>query len=452
VQKEKVVIDKVVAGGLGLGRLDDGMVVMVPYVLPGEEIVARAKRRKKKYMEAELLEVLHPSPRRIEPACSHFGVCGGCDLQHTDYDYQLELKGKILRQHLLGAKVITETELDKVLEKPLSAPRPFGYRQRLRLQVDKNGGYGFFQNRTHVVEVIDSCPLAMPEINLVLKKFAGSVAMTHLLGLAREVELLASPGDNSLVLIIHLQRRPRPTDVAAANQVVDDLDPVKAVYLAAEGVKIAGPYIGSTPAEEEGDRSLLLQLPFPAMARHNIAAHTLCQEAGGFSQVNLEQNSRMIETLLDWVEELPVKRGLDLFGGMGNFSIPLAAKLTEVVGLDLQRSAIRSAETNAAAAGLTNCSFLRKSAEEGLKEFGAAGEIFDLILLDPPRRGCRELLPFLGEVGTPAIIYVSCDPATLARDIQGMAESGYRLQKVVMVDMFPQTHHLETMVLLSKQP
>jgi 23S rRNA (uracil1939-C5)-methyltransferase len=186
------------------------------------------------------------------------------------------------------------------------------------------------------------------------------------------------------------------------------------------------------------------------MARHNIAAHILCQEAGGFSQVNLEQNNRLVETLLDWVDELPAKRGLDLFGGMGNFSIPLAAKLTEVVGLDLQRAAIRSAETNAAAAGLTNCSFIRRSAEDGLREFGKDGEVFDLVLLDPPRRGCREIIPHLGMVGDPAVIYISCDPGTLARDIKDMVELGYGIRKVMMFDMFPQTHHLETMVLLRK--
>ena len=450
MQTEKFVIDKVVAGGLGLGRLEDGMVVMVPYTLPGEEILVRAKRRKKKYMEAELLEVIEASPRRIEPPCPHFGVCGGCDLQHADYDYQLELKGNILREHLVGAKVITAAELEKVLEKPMLAPQPFGYRQRLRLQVDKSGGYGFFQNRSHVVEEIESCPLAMKEINLVMEKFADSDAMNHLLNLAREVELLASPGDNSLILIVHLRRKPRPTDITMAGQVADDLDTVKAVYLAAEGVKIQGPYFGSTWADGEGDRSLLLQLPFPAMEKHGITPHTMCQEAGGFSQVNLEQNNRLIETLLDWVDELPVKRGLDLFGGMGNFSIPLAAKLNEVVGLDLQRAAIRSAESNAETAGLSNCSFLRKSAEAGLKEFGAAGEVFDLVLLDPPRRGCREIVPFLSEVGSPVVIYVSCDPATLARDIKEMSKTGYGIKKIVMVDMFPQTHHLETMILLTK--
>jgi 23S rRNA (uracil1939-C5)-methyltransferase len=450
VQTEKVVIDKVVAGGLGLGRLADGMVVMAPYVLPGEEVLVRAKRLKKKYMEAELLEVLRASPHRLAPDCRHFGVCGGCDLQHAAYDYQLELKGKILRQHLLGARVISEAELAKVTDEPLRAPHAFGYRQRLRLQVDNQGGYGFFQNRSHVVERIESCPLAMPEINRVLEEFGNSEAMTHLLGKAREVEVLASPGDNSLVLIIALRRKPRPTDVRFAGQAADELAAVKAVYLAADGVRIQGPYCGGPLTAEDEDRSLLLQLPVPAMPKHGIASHTLCQEAGGFSQVNLEQNSRLIETMLDWVAELPVRRGLDLFGGMGNFAIPLATKLTEVVGLDLQRAAIRSAESNAEKAGISNCSFLRKAAVDGLKEFGAAGEIFDLVLLDPPRRGCRELVPFLAEVGSPTVIYVSCDPATLARDIQAMTESGYRIGRVVLIDMFPQTHHLETMVLLRK--
>ncbi len=450
VQTEKVVIDKVVAGGLGLGRLTDGLVVMVPYALPGEEILVRAKRRKKKYLEAELLEVIKPSPRRVEPYCPHFGICGGCDLQHAEYDYQLELKENILREQLVGAKVINEAELEKIIERPLSAPQPFGYRQRLRLQVDKNGGYGFFRNLSHDVEEIESCPLAMPEINKVLAKFSTSESMGHLLGLAREVELLVSPGDNSLILIIRLRRKPRPTDAKAADQVADDLDLVKAVYLAADGEQIQGPYCGSMLASEDEGRSLLLLLPFPAIEKHGIAPYTLGQEAGGFSQVNLAQNERMIEKLLDWVEELPAERGLDLFGGMGNFAIPLAAKFDEVVGLDLQRAAIRSAARNAEIAGLSNCSFIRKSAVDGIQEFGAAGDVFDLVLLDPPRRGCLEVVPLLEGVGSPVVIYVSCDPATLARDIKEMTKNGYAIKKIILVDMFPQTHHLETMVLLTK--
>ncbi|MDT8334459.1 MAG: class I SAM-dependent RNA methyltransferase [Desulfurivibrionaceae bacterium] len=446
---EKVVIDKVVTGGLGLGRMADGMVFMTPWVLPGEEVLVRTRRRRKNYLEAELVEVLTGSPRRIVPPCPHFGVCGGCDLQHAEYGYQLEIKAGVLREHLAGAGIIDESELEKVTEEPLAADRPFGYRQRLRLQVG-NGGYGFFRGSSHEVEVVDSCPLAMSSINRVMESLAAGEAMTHLLDTAREIELQASPGDDSLILIVRLRRKPRPADIKAANRACDQLDKVKAVYLAADSVRTLGPYCGSGSSDDDEGCSLLLLLPFPAIPNHRIPAYTLSQEAGGFSQVNPEQNRKMIETMLDWVDTLKAERALDLFGGMGNFAIPLAMKLKEVVGLDRQRAAIRSAEHNAEKTGLTNCSFIRKSAEEGIKEFGAAGEVFDLVLLDPPRRGCREVLPFLGEIGGPAVIYISCDPATLARDLKDLSDNGYSVRKVKMVDMFPQTHHLESMVLLTR--
>lgn len=450
MQTEKVLIDKVVPGGLGLGRLADGLVFMMPWVLPGEEALVRIKRRRKKYLETELVELLTGSPGRIEPLCPHFGICGGCDLQHAEYGYQLELKAEILRETLLGAGILSESALEKATEEPLAAPRPFGYRQRLRLQVDK-GGYGFFRRASHEIETIESCPLAMASINRVMERFPACEAMRHLLDPAREVELLASPGDESLVLIIRLSRKPRPADIKAANRACDQLDSVKAVYLGAEGVSLQGPYCGSGSGGDDEDRSLLLLLPFPAIPNHRVPPYVLSQEAGGFSQVNPEQNRKMIETMLAWVDDLKVDRALDLFGGMGNFSIPLAMKVKEVVGLDLQRAAIRGAEQNAEKAGLTNCSFVRKSALEGIKEFGAAGESFDLVLLDPPRRGCREVLPFLNGIGRPAVIYISCDPATLARDLKDLAEQGYVVRRIRMVDMFPQTHHLETMVLLSRQ-
>jgi len=448
VQTEKVKIDKVVSGGVGLGRMADGMVFMMPYVLPGEKVLMRVTHRKKKFLEAKAVEVLESSPRRIEPFCPHFMICGGCDLQHAEYDYQLELKTEILREQLVGARVMTVEELEKVTEQPLPAPLPFGYRQRLRLQVE-NGGYGFYRRSSHEIEMIESCPLAMPAINKVMESFPASEAMGHLLDLAREVELLASPGDDSLVLTVHLQRKPRPADIKAAELACDELDTVKAVYLAAENSRMQGPYCGKGSSDDDEGRSLLVLLPFQAIPSHNVPAYTLSQEAGGFSQINIEQNQRMIETMLNWVGDLKVSRALDLFGGMGNFSIPLAMKIKEVICLDLQRAAIRSGESNAENLGLSNCSFLRKSALEGIKEIGSSGERIDLLLLDPPRRGCPEVLPFLDEIGKPAVIYVSCDPATLARDLKMMAEKGYVIRKIKMIDMFPQTHHLETMVLLS---
>ena len=450
MQTEKITVEKVVGGGLGLARCGDGMVVMVPYVLPGEEVVVQITKRKKNYLEAKTLEILKSSEHRIDAPCPHFAACGGCDLQHADYGYQLELKEAILKEQLVGAGIVSGHEPGNIIRKPLPSPATLGYRQRLRLQIDKAGGYGFFRNRSHEVERIERCLLAGPEINRFLEKISDSGPMGHLLELAGELEALASPGDQTLVLVVHLRRKPRPSDVKAAHEVADEFENIKAVYLAAEGVRTQGPYCGLPGDGEDEDRTLLLVIPFPAFAEHGINSYDLCQEAGGFSQVNLEQNNNLIATMLDWVDELPAKRGLDLFCGMGNFTIPLAAKLQEVVGLDLQRAAIRSAVRNAEAAGMDNCTFRRKSAVDAIREIAAHGEKFDLVLLDPPRRGCREVVSSLAGLGNPAVIYVSCDPATLARDISDMKALGYVPRKVQPFDMFPQTHHQETMALLIK--
>jgi 23S rRNA (uracil1939-C5)-methyltransferase len=268
--------------------------------------------------------------------------------------------------------------------------------------------------------------------------------------LAKELEILSSPGDDTLLLVVHLRRKPRPADQKAAEQLIDELAAVKAVYLGAEGMQVQGPYCGSSADSTDEERSLFILLPFPELAEHGVRPYTLCQEAGGFSQVNLEQNNSMIRTMLDWAGDVSPGRALDLFSGMGNFSIPLAARVREVVGLDLQRAAIRSGARNAEAAGADNCTFRQRSALEGIKEMAGAGEVFDLVLLDPPRRGCREVLPYLEGIGSQAVIYISCDPATLARDVKDMISSGYVLKKVQLVDMFPQTHHLETIALLTR--
>lgn len=448
MQTEKITVEKVVSGGLGLARLQDGMVVMLPYVLPSEEVAAQIIKRKKKYVEAAPLDIMSSSDRRIPPPCPHFGVCGGCNLQHADYGYQLELKDAIIREQLVGAKVVDDSDIEDIIKKPVPSPEEFGYRQRIRLQVDEAGGYGFFRSRSHEVERVETCPLARPEINRFLEMVPDSQAMNHLLELAEELEVMASPGDQTLILIAHLRRKPRPADVTAAHNVADGFEQVKAVYLGAKGTQTQGPYCGLHGGGSDEGRTLLLVMPFPSIERHGLSSYDLCQEAGGFSQVNLEQNNNLIATMLDWVDDLSATRGLDLFCGMGNFTIPLAAKMKEVVGLDLQRAAIRSGDRNAEAAGIENCSFRQQSAVDAIKEIAAEGEKFDLVLLDPPRRGCREVIPHLAELGSPAVIYVSCDPATLARDISDMKALGYELKKVLPFDMFPQTHHLETMALL----
>lgn len=444
---ETVRIEKVVAGGLGLARSASGPVLLVPLVLPGEVVVVRPRRRCKGYLEAEPVEVLSPHPERVAPACPHFGRCGGCDLQHAAYPLQIEIKRGILREQLVRAGLLAPDSAEP--GEALPSPREFGYRQRLRLQVDETGRWGFFRGGSHQLEPVAECPLASPEINAAIRSFPASPALARLLHNAVELEVVASPGDGRIYLLLHLRRKARPADLQAAARVSTELLQVSAVFLAAEGNQRLGPFPAGGGRDGEAGCGLI-KLAFPALPESGVVGYSLIQEVGGFSQVNPGQNRQMIGRILAWLAGAKVARAADLFCGMGNFSIPLALAGLAMTGADLQRSAIRSAVGNAEAAALHNCRFIQASAAQAARELATAGERFDLVILDPPRRGCPEVIPLLPDLGAPLVLYISCDPATLARDLVVLKGLGYRLERLGISDMFPQTAHLESMVLLSR--
>jgi 23S rRNA (uracil1939-C5)-methyltransferase len=436
-----ITIEKIVAGGFGLGRLADGLVVLVPYALPGERVRIAARRQRKGYLEAEAVEILEPAPERCEPACLHFGRCGGCDLQHSTYPAQVAIKGAILVEQMgKNGLEISETGW----QEPLAAARPLGYRQRLRLQVDNDSGrLGFCRSRSHQVEVVASCLLARPEINLAWQQLVAQADLPLLLGQCQSLEIIASPDDGRIALLFAFRRRPRPRDLQLAKEICCNLSNFQGVLFTGAGFEPIDPL-----AQQSGPPSFLSRFTLPATIIGRPLTFTV--EPGGFCQVNPGQNEQLVRILLSWAALASGDRVLDLFCGMGNFSLPLAAAGGEVVGCDLQGAAIRSAKRNAEAAGLTNCRFLRQSAAAATGELLARGERFDLLLLDPPRQGCADILPLLPELGAARIIYISCDPATLMRDLAILTRKGYRLRRLQAVDMFPQTHHVETITLLER--
>lgn len=436
-------IEKIITGGLGLARLPDGMVAMLPFVLPGELVRLRIIRRHKSHAEAVLLEIIEPAPGRVAPLCPVYGRCGGCQLQHVEPGLQAGIKDGILRD-LLGRSLGAGAEGDPWQE-PQAAPDPFSYRQRIRLQVAANGALGFYQSQSHTVEAIDHCPLARPELNAVLAQLAGNRNIAHLLRQSESLELILSPGDRQIYLLLHYTRKARASDRQWAEAAAGELHGLHRLAILVPGQAMAGPFgPGAAEGGEGAEMTLRYTLPASLCGREL----SLALEPGGFCQVNQAQNEHLVRIMLDWSGIQPQERVLDLYSGMGNFSLPLALVAREVVGMDLQRSAIRSAKRNAAAAGLENCHFRQSTAVKGARELAAQGEQFDCILLDPPRLGCREVLPYLARLGASRLVYISCDPATMARDLVALAESGYLLAKIQMVDMFPQTYHLESIALL----
>ncbi len=430
--QERLEIEKMINGGYGLGRRADGAVVMVPFVLPGEEVVVRCRRSRGTLM-ADLVKILRPAAERVPPPCPVFGRCGGCRLQHAGYEAQVRIKEKILAETL--GRALGQEVIDTVMEPLQGAPEPWGYRQRVRFQVDEMGRTGFHAARSHEVVGVDRCLLAAPAISSVQEELAARGDYHDLLRHAAAVELRHDPAGGNVHLLLHLRRRARPADRRRATELAAAVAGLASITLHAKGAAMEGPFGG--PAH----LGFSLELPGQPQLRYRF-------ETSGFCQVNLSQNQRLAATLLDWAAPLAGKTVLDLFCGMGNFSLPLSRQAARVVGADQQRAAIRAAAKNAAANHIGNIRFLR---DDGAGALAATGrESFDLLVLDPPRQGCREVIRALGDNAPATIIYISCDPATLGRDLGLLTGKGYTVSRLQGFDMFPQTHHIETMALLQK--
>jgi 23S rRNA (uracil1939-C5)-methyltransferase len=437
-------IEKIVNGGFGLGRLDDRRIVMVGMVLPGEVVRIGVIEEKRQYLYARAIGIEEPHPARIPPPCPWYGQCGGCDLQHCDDGMQLLIKSDILRdlckRHIPQTAMPSEEHVQEILPSPV----PLGYRQRIRLQADPSGRLGFLGFRSHRIVPVDFCLVAAPELNTVLAGLARSSACRHLLGRCRELELLLNPQTSAVTCLFHNTQKPRPADIRQATELTRSIPLIERVFFQGDHFPLTGPCGG-----KQGQQTNTLQMQLPAFAEGDKAL-TLEWEVGGFCQVNLRQNERLIRCVLAACAPGPDESILDLFCGMGNFSIPLACRAQSLTGLEGQGAAIRSAVKNSLNAGLANTTFEKAPVHEACKQLAAQGRSFDCLVLDPPRQGVPGLARELALLTRRRMVYISCDPATLCRDLAELTGQGLQIRRMQPVDMFPQTHHIETVVLLEK--
>jgi len=436
-------VEKIVNGGYGLARRENGQIVLIRHVLPGETVRAHVILEKKGFVEAAPDAILAPSPHRIPAPCPHYGVCGGCDLQHCDSPEQLRIKKGIIGDLLLRSPHIALQQALPLLGDPLPSPRVFGYRQRLRLQISGNGTPGFHRFHSHQCVPVSQCLLAGPELNAILQQFHAHPSFSRLLTIATELELLFNPASTKVIGLLHLTRKPRPADMKLAEALTASLPGLERIIFCGQDF----PPVGSNG--EDGTNASL-QLVLPPFPGHTDRPASLSWEATGFCQVNLEQNIRLIRTVLDCCEATPDTTILDLFCGMGNFSIPLAMQAASLLGIEGQGAAVRRARKNSEQAGLANTRFEKGPIHAHCQTLAATGRSFDCVIIDPPRQGAPELASLLAALTRKRLIYISCDPATLCRDLGELTRSGFVIRGLQPVDMFPQTHHIETVALLEK--
>ncbi len=423
-------IDKIVAGGYGLGRTAAGKVVLVHGVIPGERVDVEVFRAKKSYDLAFVTSIVQPSPQRISPLCPLFGQCGGCTMQHLAYADQVQYKKEVFAEVWKSFFKNGSAQPDVHF---FEAQDPFGYRQRIRLHIE-DGVPCFYRHHSTKPVAVSKCVLAKEPINTCLSVLASSAPFQELKYHLNELVLHHNPENDSCVVELYFTRKLRPADRKYLRQLVN-LEGIQSVRGYGESRELLC---------VEGDE---VNIHFSMGTGASESSFTLVP--GDFCQVNLAQNQGLLDFILTHVDHTQPSRILDLFCGLGNFSIPLARRGHHVTGVDLKRSSIRSAEANNEL-NKTDASFIRMSARDGVQAQLRQNRAYDIIVLDPPRAGFKDGAPDLSRLSAKQIFYIACDQQTQMRDLQEIIAGGYVVKDVCLVDMFPQTHHLESVVLLER--
>lgn len=411
--------------GRGVARMG-GKTVFVDGALPGEEVRLQRIRRRRRHDEAVVVEVLRPSPDRVTPRCPHFGVCGGCALQHLEHGAQLAAKGRVVAGELAR---IGGVEPERWLA-PLVGPA-WSYRRRARLgckYVDRKERVlvGFRERGSPLLADLRQCEiLAAPAGRLIeaLAVLVGSLDIRR-----RVAQIEVAVGDDAAALVLRVLEAPAEPDLARL-RAFEALHGVT-LYLQPGGLDSVAPL--TPPATP-----LCYQLPdLPAGIQF---APT------DFIQVHGELNRRMIEQALGLLDPQATDRALDLFCGLGNFSLPLATRVASVAGVEGDVALVARARANAERNGIGNARFHAADLAVDASQFDWARGPYDLVLLDPPRAGAREVLGVIAACRPRRIVYVSCHAGTLARDAGILVrQHGYRFVAAGIMDMFPHTSHVES--------
>lgn len=421
-REAQVTISSMAFKGYGVSRLDR-QVIFIPYSVTGDEAWIELVEQKRNYSMGNLKNLIVPSPWRTEPECSYFETCGGCQWQHIDAIKQAEIKKDILQQilqRLGGQKEIPPVTV-------ISSPKSYGYRVRVQLKVMKKA-LGYYRAGSHRIVDIDHCPISHPLINQIISILRVERSFLPLL---KEVEIRISPEEARGVLVL------QPLSFQQAKNFAGDLLRDHTIL---KGAVIRG---------NEGFTSLgesVMTYSVSLGQRGKKGSLKFRVSPGSFFQVNLEQNQALIQTVLQFGAPNEEKRVLDLYAGIGNFTHPFALAAKEVVGVEENRAAVQDARFNARENGIERCDMLHGRVEEVLKRW--ARETPDLVVLDPPRTGGKKIVRRIAGLKPRKIVYVSCEPTTLSRDLRLFAESGYSLKELSLIDMFPQTYHMEVVALL----
>jgi 23S rRNA (uracil1939-C5)-methyltransferase len=414
----QVEIEEMTLGPYGVGHLD-GKALLVANSAPGDVLQVSVSDARRDYSVALLEKIVSPGPSRRVAPCPFLPRCGGCDWQQITYRDQAAAKGRLIAAQLRHALSLELDPRDLVVP----APAEFGYRSRLRLKARNQGALGFFELGSNRFVAVDRCLLAGEAMSLDSAGQLASALGAH----CDEVEIVKA--GRRQVLVAYLRARVQPADIKRATEVRAANDVIAGIVLRGGGARA-----------EIGEVSVTVELE-PGMQ--------LTAEADAFSQVNQDCNRALVASVM---EQAAIEAGavvLDLFCGAGNFSLPAARRGARVLGVDADPVAIGAAQRNAAALELSDARFVAMEAQGMAPFLLKAGYRPQAVILDPPRSGARQLMSTIVRLRAARVLYVSCDVATLVRDLRILMQGGYAVSSVKAFDFFPNTHHCEVLALLT---
>ncbi|OGL43486.1 MAG: 23S rRNA (uracil-5-)-methyltransferase RumA [Candidatus Schekmanbacteria bacterium RBG_16_38_10] len=414
-------------GGYGLGRVFD-KAILVPKVIPDETVRVKVIKEKSGYYIGEAVEIIKPSKDRITPKCPFFHNCGGCDYQHIRYQSQLGFKEDILTETLKRVGGLKDFPTYPIIP----SPEPFFYRLNAQLKISKTKEgieLGFYQKDSHKFVPINECIICHQEINRLINVII-QLGDNNLLNILKDIEIIISNSTKKILLVSSPEKFNKNS--------------MERLYLALKEKEkhIDGLIIKIKKKSITTGRTYLFE---------GIDDINYRVSSDSFFQVNYFLYNRLLKEVVRFVNPKKKENIFDIYCGVGTFTIPLANKANYVYGIEESFSSINDAIYNRKSNRIKNCDFIHDKAEDGLLTLNEKNIPCNTALLNPPREGCSEKTKkILLSFNPQSIIYLSCNPSTLARDLTFFLKKGYILTSVQPIDMFPQTYHIETLVKLEK--
>jgi 23S rRNA (uracil1939-C5)-methyltransferase len=432
-------IEKLVYGGDGLARLPAdaqgrGKTVFLPFVIPGEQVDASVVESRSGFVRAKLEKVVTPSPDRVAPPCPYFGTCGGCQYQHIEYPAQLRFKSEILRETL---RRTAKLELEHEIQVHAAEPWNYRNRTRVRLQHDPAFALGYFETNSHKLLAVESCPISSPLINQAISAVWALGRALKIPASAHGMQFFANQDDTQLLVEAYVR-----------NQDAADSCKAFAAALTSRLNSVVGMVLFATSPVEDETRQRA-----PLSSVHNeeslaIGADSLTYRAvgheyrvsgGSFFQTNRFLVDDLVKTAAGRAKG---KAALDLYAGVGLFTLALSSNFEDVIAVESSPHAFGDLKHNAP----RNVKPTRATTEEFLQKRGDKLAV-DFVLVDPPRAGLGDkAAAALCNTSASQVTFVSCDPATLSRDLRVLLESGFKVEQAHLFDLFPQTAHMETVL------